>query len=90
MPRDYERDRLTDEWREHVINRLDEQHREVGKLQESIVQLMLNTSTNKSLGELEMRVRELEKFQVRVVAAVIVAQLFLGITWQLLSKFVFK
>lgn len=90
MPRDPEFDELTKEWRASVSKRLDDQYDKLDEYRNALTQLMLTASTNLALGELEKRVRELEKFQTKVLTVIGLTQLLLGCIWALLVKFVFK
>ena len=83
-------ERITTEWRSLIIKRLDSQDEKLDKLRESQVQLMLSSSTSKALGELEARVRKLEKFQIQAMTVIAVTQIVVAIVWALLVKFVFK
>lgn len=83
-------DQLTQEWRESVVKRLDTQDERLEDIREALTQLMLNTSTNAALGELEKRVRDLEKFQIRAVTTVAVTQVVIAIVWAIISRLLVK
>ena len=81
---------LTAEWRQDIKDRLGKQDEQLQAINEALTNLMINSSSTKALGELEARVRELEKFQVRALAVVATSQVAIAIVWALIVNFVFK
>ncbi len=86
MGRDPEIDQLTQEWRAAINKRLDKQDEQLEAIKVAQTQLMLNSSTSAALGELEKRVRELEKFQIKAVTVIAVAQIVIAVAWALITK----
>ena len=90
MPRESEFERLTQEWRADVKKRLDDQANEIDSFRNGLTSLILTSSTNVALGELEKRVRELEKFQMKAIATVAAAQVFVAVVWAVIIFLVKK
>ncbi len=93
--------KLTQEWRATVINRLEQLDDEVRntnaelirKLDDTrreIVDLKLAAVKQAQLDMLEMRVRELEGFKIKAVQTILVVQIVFGIVWATLSRMIWK